>query len=109
MKMTKSRKAVQLQTIKENENGIVAFACGIISTISFIVLIFISYLHAGQANMGLGLVGFFSMVFSLVGLFLGIKNIRYGDRSFFFTKAGFFVNVVIVIVWALVFIFGTYH
>ena len=106
MKMTKSRKAVQLQTIKENENGIVAFACGIISTISFIVLIFISYLNSGQGDMGLGL---FAMIFSLVGLFLGIKNIRYGDRTFFFTKAGFFINVVVVVIWAIIFIFGIYH
>lgn len=109
MKMTKSRKAVQLQTIKENENGIVAFACGIISTISFIVLIFISYLNSGQGDIGLGLVGLFAMIFSLVGLFLGIKNIRYGDRTFFFTKAGFFINVVIVVIWAIIFIFGIYH
>ena len=109
MKISRRRKEIKLITIKENEDGIVAFACGIISAISFIVLVLISFLHGGKSGVGIGLVGLFSMIFSIVGLVYGTINIKNGDRTFFFTKAGFFLNVVLVLLWVVILVFGLYN
>lgn len=109
MKNSRKRKEYKLTTIKENENGIVAFACGVISTISFIVLVFNSFAHGGKAGVGIGMVGLFSMIFSIVGLVYGTINIKTGDRTFIFTKLGFFLNVFIVLVWVFLLVFGLYN
>ena len=109
MRLTKSRREVRRKTIQENENGIVAFACGVISAISFIVLIFISFLNKGDAGLTVGIIGMMSMIISLVGLIIGTIHIKTGDKSYFFSKAGFFINVIVVVIWALVFVFGLYR
>lgn len=109
MRHSRKRKEYKLTTIKENENGIVAFACGVISTISFIVLVFTSFAQGGKAGVGIGMVGLFSMIFSIVGLVYGTICIKNGDRTFIFTKLGFFVNVVIVLVWVVLLVFGLYN
>ncbi|MBR4807977.1 MAG: hypothetical protein IKZ65_05750, partial [Lachnospiraceae bacterium] len=77
--------------------------------ISFLVLILVSFLRGGRAGAGIGLVGLFSMIFSIVGLVLGALNVKNGDRTWILTKAGFFVNVVFVLVWAVILVFGVYN
>ncbi len=109
MKVFRRRKEVKLVTIRDNEDGIVAFAAGIISALSFVVLVIISFLHGGKSGAGLGLVGLFSMIFSIVGLVYGTINIKNGDRTFFYTKAGFFLNVVLVLLWMVILVFGLYN
>jgi len=109
MRVSRRRKEIKLTTIKENENGIVAFACGVISMISFVVLVLISFLHGGRSGAGIGLIGLFSMIFAIVGLVYGTINIKHGDRTFIFTKAGFFINVVAVLGWAIILVFGLYN
>lgn len=109
MKSSRRKREIKLTTIKENENGIVAFACGVISAISFIVLVFNSFAHGGNSGVGIGVVGTFSMVFSIVGLVYGTISIKNGDRTFFFTKAGFFLNIIVVLIWALILVFGLYN
>ena len=109
MRLSRRRREIKLVTIKENENGIVALICGIISAVSFLVLILVSFLRGGRAGAGIGLVGLFSMIFSIVGLVLGALNVKNGDRTWILTKAGFFVTVVFVLVWAVILVFGVYN
>lgn len=109
MRTSRRRREIKLTTIKENENGIVALICGVISAVSFLVLILVSFFRGGKAGAGIGLVGLFSMIFSIVGLVLGALNVKNGDRTFVFTKAGFFVNVAFVLLWAVILVFGLYN
>ena len=109
MRISRRRREIKLTTIKENENGIVALICGVISAISFLVLILVSFLRGGRAGAGIGLVGLFSMIFSIVGLVYGALNVKNGDRTWILTKAGFFVNVVFVVVWSVILVFGLYN
>lgn len=109
MKVSRKRKEINLITLKENEDGIVALVCGIISALSFLGLILVSFFHGGKSGAGIGLVGLMSMIFSIVGLVYGTINIKKVDRPFVFVKIGFFLNVVLVLVWVVVLVFGLYN
>ncbi|MBE6013923.1 MAG: hypothetical protein E7241_00960 [Lachnospiraceae bacterium] len=109
MRLSRRRREIKLVTIKENEDGIVAFASGVISAISFVVLVLVSFAQGGKSNAGIGLIGLFSLIFAIVGLVYGTLNIKKGDRTFFFTKAGFFINVIMVLLWVIILIFGLYN
>lgn len=108
-KIRGKHKEINLITLKQNEDGIVALICGIISAVSFLALILVSFLNGGRSNPGIGLVGLVSMIFSVVGLIYGTVNLKTVDRPFGFVKVGFFMNALFVLAWVLVLVFGLYN
>lgn len=53
-----------------------AFNLGIISLISMIVVILITWKNGGEARASYGMTGFLATIFSLTGLGMGIVNLR---------------------------------
>lgn len=54
---------------------------GVISLASLGIVVYRSYLSAGEAEIGYGFTGFFALLFSLTGLVLGIVTVK--DKGYY--------------------------
>lgn len=77
---------------------------GIISLASMIAVIFLSYSKGGQVPAGYGFTGLFAVVFSVVGLILGITTIREKNQFLLFPMMGIVLNgVALVLIGVLLY------
>ena len=67
---------------------------GIISLVSLGIVVYFSYRSGGEAAVGYGFTGFLALLFSFVGLGLGIATVR--DHSYFrlFPMLGTILNLL---------------
>lgn len=93
---------------KHAEKAIMATILGIISTISLVVVIYLTYIKAGQAPANYGLTGLLIVIFSIVGLLLGIVSVTEKDRFKLFPTIGIILNGVALIGIGLVVYAGMY-
>ncbi len=69
---------------------------GIISIVSMIIVIYLTYLKDGNATNGYGMTGLFATVFSLIGFVLGIVALREKDTYKLFSWLGTVLNVLML-------------
>jgi len=67
---------------------------GVISLVSYVLVIYLSFLRGGEAAEAYGATGFLITLFALGGLLLGIWSRTEKDVFFFFTYLGIVLNVV---------------
>lgn len=66
---------------------------GVISLVALGVVVFRSYLSAGDVAVGYGFTGLLATVFSMVGLSLGVATVRDKDYYRFFPVLGILLNL----------------
>lgn len=67
---------------------------GVISLLSLGIVVFRAYLSAGEAAVGFGFTGLLAMIFSIVGLCLGIVTVREKDYYRLFPVLGIILNLL---------------
>ena len=90
----KKRKGYIFTNKKHSERAIMATILGIISLISLGIVIFRAYLGGGEAPAGFGFTGVLAMLFSVVGLCLGVVTFREKDYFRLFPVLGILLNLL---------------
>ena len=93
---------------KHAEKAIMATILGIISTIALVAVIYLTYMQGGHAPANYGLTGLLIVIFSIVGLLLGIVSIMERDRFKLFPIIGIILNCVALVGIGLVVYAGMY-
>lgn len=79
---------------KHSEKAIMSTALGTLCIFSLIMVVYLSYKKAGDAPTGYGFTGLFVMLFSLVGMILGIVTVREKEMFKLFPILGIILNVI---------------
>ncbi len=81
---------------KHSEKAIMSTILGIISTVSLGIVIFLSYSQGGQTRAGYGATGLLAMIFSLIGLVLGVVTLREKGTYRLFPVLGLVLNLAVL-------------
>ena len=93
---------------KHSQKAIMSTVLGVISLVSLIAVIYLTYIRKGDAPLNYGLTGLFIMIFSIIGLLLGIMTAREKDRFKLFPAMGLLLNAVALIGIGLIVYAGMY-
>lgn len=93
---------------KHSEKAIMSAILGIISTISLVVVIYLTYIKGGEAPANYGMTGLLIVIFSIVGVLLGIVSATEKDRFKLFPTIGIILNSVALTGIGLVVYAGMY-
>jgi len=66
---------------------------GMISTGALAIVVYLTYMQAGEATVGYGVTGFLATIFSLVGVGLGIVALRDKEYYRLFPRLGVLLNL----------------
>lgn len=91
---------------RHSGKGIFSTGFGAASLLLLIVLIIIASKMHGKGTIYLGSVGLVSMVFSLIGLVIGLVSFFEPDKYKLFSKIGAVFNLVLLLIWASIFMIG---
>lgn len=79
---------------------------GTVSLLGMIAAIYLSFREAGGTKPGYGLTGFLAVLFSLVGLILGILSFRKNDSFLLLCWMGTILNLLVLIGTGFIFSLG---
>jgi len=88
------RKGYIFTNKRHSNRGIMSVILGIISLASLVTVVFFSYRSGGEAAVKYGFTGALAMVFSLVGMVLGVLTMS--DRNYYriFPVLGTLLNLI---------------
>lgn len=86
--------------------GIMATVLGLVAMISFFVSIADSFKNRGEATLRLGAVGFVAIVFSFIGMILGVLGCFEVEKFQFFSRLGLLINVLSFGLWIWILLIG---
>lgn len=87
---------------KTSERAIMSTILGIISNGSLGIVIYMTYLENGQTEHGYGVTAILAMIFSMIGLVLGVITVKDKDYYRFFPVVGIILNAIALCVVALI-------
>ena len=79
---------------RDSKQAIMATILGVISNVSLGIVIYLSYLNGGNVPISYGLTGLLAMIFSLIGLVLGVLTLWEKDIFKLFPVLGILLNLV---------------
>lgn len=79
---------------RQSNRAIMATVLGVITLLSMIAVIHLSFLQKGNTPISYGLTGLLSMIMSLVGLVLGIVTVLEKDYYKLFPALGIVLNLI---------------
>ncbi len=91
---------------KHSQRGLVSSVFGGISLVIFLALAYVAYYMNGQGGAYLGSIGLTGVLFSLMGLFLGLLSFGEENTFHFFSKLGSILNGCVLAVWIFVILIG---
>lgn len=91
---------------KHTRQGIVSSLLGIIAFVLLVAGLLISYHMFGAGGPYVGLMGFLSLIFSVMGFVLGARGFHEEEVYYFFSKIGVGLNGILFVLWMLIFIEG---
>ena len=91
------RKNYIFTNTKHSEKAVMSTALGVLCIFSLIAVTFLSYKKGGEAPYGYGFTGLFVLIFSLIGLLLGVITVREKDMFKFFPVLGIVLNTIAIL------------
>lgn len=91
---------------KHTRQGMISSVLGIGALALLIAGLLIAYRMFGSAGPYVGLMGFLSLIFSIMGFVLGIRGFQEEEAYYLFSKIGVGLNGVMFVLWMLIFIAG---
>lgn len=79
---------------------------GAISASSIAIAIYLAYLNHGAAKAGYGMTGLLAVLFSLIGVILGMKALQGRDTYRFFAILGTILNLLVLVALGFVVYLG---
>jgi len=93
---------------KHSDKAIMSTILGIISLISIVVVIYLTYARDGDATAGYGATGVLATLYSITGLIMGINTAREKELYRLFPWLGIILNVISLIIMGLIVYIGAY-
>ena len=90
----KKRKGYIFTNKKHSNRAVMATILGVISLLSLGIVVFRAYLSGGEATVGFGFTGLLAMIFSVIGLCLGVVTVREKDYYRLFPVMGIILNLL---------------
>lgn len=90
----KKKKSYIFTNKRQSNRAIMATILGVISLLSLIAVIYLTFVQAGNAPISYGLTGLLALVMSLVGLVLGVVTVLEKDYYKAFPVAGIVLNLL---------------
>lgn len=81
---------------RHSHRAIMSAILGIISTVSMAIVVYMTYLHDGEAAAGYGVTGLLAMLFSVAGLILGLITVRNKEYYRLFPWLGTVLNLMVL-------------
>lgn len=78
---------------RHSQMGIMSLVFGILSLVSLVVVVYLSYQSAGDIPNGYGVTGFLITIFGIVGVTLAALDLRQKDCYKFFPGIGLILNL----------------
>ena len=104
-----SRKnSIMFTNKKHTEKGIMASILGVISLLTLSYSIVVSYRNSGDVPIQYGVAVLLAMLFSLVGVILGIISRSDRDRYYLFSYMGIVLNVLALAIVSMILYAGAY-
>lgn len=91
---------------KHPPKAIIALILGTISLIGLCIVIYLTFAAAGATKHGYGLTGLLAVMYSLVGLILGILSFRDRDSFYVLSWASTILNAVVLLMVGFIFSLG---
>lgn len=91
---------------KHTRQGIISTLLGAAALILLAAGLAAAYSMAGGAGPAAALMGFLSMVFSVIGFVLGARGFQEDEVYYLFSKIGIALNGLLFILWVLIFVAG---
>ena len=91
---------------KHTSQGMLSFFLGISALVLLVAGLLTAYRMFGAAGPYVGLMGFLSLICSVMGFVLGIRGFQEDEVYYLFSKMGVGLNGVMFILWMLIFIAG---
>lgn len=101
-----AKRSYKFTAKKHTKQGMLSSALGFLALILLVAGLVTAYGKAGGAGPVTGLMGFLSMVFSIIGFTLGARGFQEEDAYYLFSKIGIGLNGVLFILWVLIFVVG---
>lgn len=79
---------------RDSRQAIMGTILGVISNASLGIVIYLSYRNGGDAPISYGLTGLLAMLFSMIGLILGVLTVREKDMFRLFPVLAILLNLV---------------
>jgi uncharacterized membrane protein YfcA len=92
--MGRKRKNYIFTNKKHSDRAIMSTILGLISNSSLGIVLYLSYRSGGDAKPGYGLTGLLAMIFSVIGLILGVLTAQEKDTFKLFPVLGIVLNLV---------------
>lgn len=87
------RRGYKFTNKRHSQMGIMSLVFGVLSLVSFVLVVYLSYKSAGNVPNGYGVTGFLITVFAIVGLTLAALDLRQKDCYKFFSGIGLVLNL----------------
>lgn len=91
---------------KHAKGGTISTFLACISLVIFFALIYVSYLNKGNGGIYIGSIGLTAFIISIIGLVFGIMGFKEEDVYYLFCKIGSFLNMLMMLIWACIFLVG---
>lgn len=90
------------------KRGIMSFILGILSIVTFVTAIYLSYQRGGASSERYGAAGALAVVFMLAGFVLGIYSCTEKDRFKLFPVLGIVLNTIAFFILSLILYAGAF-
>lgn len=92
----KKRKGYIFTNKRHSHRAVMSVALGLISLVSLGIVIFLAYRSGGEAAVNYGFTGLLALLFSLVGLVLGV--LTFSDKTYYrlFPVLGILLNFAVL-------------
>jgi len=78
---------------RHSQMGIMSLVFGILSLVSYVLVVYLSYKSAGDVPNGYGVTGFLITIFGIIGTTLAALDLRQKDCYKFFPGIGLILNL----------------
>jgi len=79
---------------RHSQKAVMSTVFGILSLISLVLVIYLSYTRAGDAPVSYGISGILILLFAVAGLVLGVLALQEKDQYVFFSRLGCLLNTL---------------
>ena len=86
------RRGYKFTNKRHSQTAVMSTVFGLLSLISMVIVLYLSYSKAGAAPAGYGVSGILILIFSVIGLVLGIIAVQEKEQFLFFARLGCVLN-----------------
>lgn len=101
-----SKRKYKFTRKRQSYAGIASTVAGAAALLCIACVTAIAYLESGAAGKIIAIPGFLAFLLSLVGLTKGVKAIREEDTYRLFPWLGFFLNVLVLVIFGCIYAMG---